>query len=191
MSSSANSAELRRAETPRRSLSAWSVVALVLFALAVLAPVPLVVIWPQMSGWGPAEGAALAFLLFVCVGGALACAVLGVLTGWVGIRRSRGYAELPWAGPALNGAVLHFPLVLLLVLLPGSETGSAWAVVPMLLVLAGVFALLVGAREFIGRPKRAGDPAESRRVWRAWIIGVACGTGVMVGVLRLCLAARG
>jgi hypothetical protein len=112
--------------------------------------------------------------------------VLGVITGWVGVRRSRGYPELPWAGLALNSALLLFQLTMPLVLLAVSEPGANWGVAPMIAIVATVFAALAGAREFVMRAKPMNDPAPSGwRLWWVWVLGVACGTGVMGCILGL------
>jgi hypothetical protein len=177
---------------PSRSLSVWSVISLVLLALPLFAPFLLVVFLQDLRAGGPAAGAVLAFILFVCLGAEFGCTLLGVITGWVGVRRSRGYPELPWAGLAIHSALLLLQLILLLVLpytlgrLPGSDDGVRWIVAPMIVIVGTVSAALAGAREFVGRAKRMNDPVRSDwRLWWMWFLGLACGTGVMVCILRL------
>jgi hypothetical protein len=185
MSTSANSSVPVDANRPLRSLSACSVISLVLFALAIIVLLLAFVFVPRRAV-GPADGAALAFLLFVSLTAEFACTVLGVITGWVGIRRSRDYPELPWAGLALNSALLLLQIILPIVLVPGSEAGAGWVVVPMIIIVGAVFAALVGAREFVGRAKRMNDPVPSGgRPWLEWFLGVACGTAVTIWILRL------
>jgi hypothetical protein len=167
-----------------RSLSAWSVISLVLFALTLSAPLLLLVFWRRELADDPALGAEKAFLVFVCLAAVFGCSLFGVITGWIGIRRSRGYQELPWAGLALNSALLLLQLVLPPVLLAVSEPGAAWLMAPTIVILGAVFAALVGVRDFIGRtnhPVRAG--------WWIWFLGVACGTAVLV-FIRLLMPAR-
>jgi hypothetical protein len=192
MPSSVNSSQPVDADGSLRCLSAWSVISLVLFVPALFAPLLLLVSLPHHSASGPAEGAEVAFLLFVCLGAGFGSTVLGVLTGWVGVRRSRGYPEWPWAGLALHGALLLLQLVLWIVLLPGSEAGAKWIVVLMIIIVGTVFAALVGAREFVARAKRTNDAISSSwRLWWMWVLGLACGTGVMGCILRLTMAMPG
>jgi hypothetical protein len=191
MSTSVNSSQLVDADGPVRSLSAWSVISLVLFGVAILVPLLALVFLPHHAV-GPADAAALTFLWFVCLAAEFGCMVFGVITGWVGVRRSRGYAEWPWASLALNSALLLLPVVLLIVLLPGSEAGAQWVVLPMIIMVGTVFAALAGAREFVGRAKGMNDPVPSDgRLGWVWLLGVACGTGVMGFILRLILALPG
>jgi hypothetical protein len=97
-----------------------------------------------------------------------------------------GYPEWPWAGPALNCAMLLLELVLPPLMLAVSEPGAPWIVAPVTLVVGTVFAALAGAREFVGRARGTNDlvPSGGRLGW-LWLLGVACGTGVMVCILGL------
>jgi hypothetical protein len=174
-----------------RSLSAWSIISLVLFALAILVMLAALVFMPHRAT-GPADAAALTLLLFVCLAGEFGCTVLGVITGWIGVRRSRGYPEWPWAGLALNSALLLLQLVLPIVLLLGSEAGAKWIVVSMIVIVGTVFAALARTRDFVRRRKPMSDSVSSGwRLWWMWCLGVACGTAVMVCLLRLTLSMPG
>jgi hypothetical protein len=192
MSTSAKSSQPDEAGGPSKSLSFWSVISLVLLALPLFAPLLLLVFLQDLRAGGPAAGAVLAFLVFVCLGAAFGCALLGVITGWVGVRRSRGYPELPWASLAVHSALLVLQLILLILLpytlgrLPGSDDGARWVVAPMIVIVGTVSAALVGAKEFLGQAKRMNDPVRSDwRLWWVWFLGLACGTGVMVCILRV------
>jgi hypothetical protein len=94
---------------PNTRLSAWSIVSLFLPALA--APFIGVALWvmPTGPGVGPASGPAVAFVLLLCLAGALCCTLLGVITGCVGGFRSGGH-RLAWTGSILNG-VLGFLVI--------------------------------------------------------------------------------
>jgi hypothetical protein len=186
MLTSVDSSEPIGAGGPLPSLSVWSVISLVLLALALCAPALLLVLLPHHPADDPALGAEIALLVFVCLGALFGCTVLGVITGWVGVRRSRGYPELPWAGLALNSALLLLQLLLPLLILAVSEPGANWVVAPMIVMVGIVFAALAGVREFVGRAKRVNNPVPSGwRLWWVWFLGVGCGVGAMMGILSL------
>jgi VIT1/CCC1 family predicted Fe2+/Mn2+ transporter len=119
MSTSLNSSEGVDAGRPNQFLSVWSVISLVFFALAVAVPLLAFVLVPHRAV-GPADAAGLTFVLFVSLAAEFACAVLGFITGWVGVRRSRGYPAWSRAGLALNCSLLLLHLVVPVVLLGGS-----------------------------------------------------------------------
>ena len=118
MSTSVNSPETVDAGRPNRSLSVWSVISLVFFALAAGVILLAIVLVPHRAV-GPADAAALTFLVFVSLAAEFACTLLGVITGWVGVRRSHGYPTWSRAGLALNCALLLLHLVVPVVLLRG------------------------------------------------------------------------
>jgi hypothetical protein len=185
MSISVHSSEPVDAGGSLKSLSAWSIISLVLFALAIAVLLVAFLLVPHHAV-GPADAAALMFLGFVCVAAELACTVLGMITGLVGVRRSRGYPEWPWAGLALNGAVFQLQLVLPSVMLAVSAPRATWVVAAVILIVGIVFAALIYGREFVGRTRRPNDPVSSGwGLWWVWCLGVACATGVMVCLLRL------
>jgi hypothetical protein len=163
-----------------RTLSAFSVISLIFFALALCPPLFLTVFMLNYSATGPAEGAAYAFLLFICLGMLFVCTLLGVLTGWIGARRSRDYPELPWAGLALNSALLLLQLVVPPLLLAASEPGASWVVGPMILIVGTIFVAMDGAIEF------ARQPLPVSLAWR-WFLGLVCGALVSGLVLRVIL----
>ena len=55
----------------------------------------------------------------------------------------------------------------------------------MIIMVGSVFAALAGTREFVGQVKPPTGRAWSLLAFWFWLLGVACGTGVMVGILGL------
>jgi hypothetical protein len=157
------------------------------FAWALFALLLPLVFPPDLRalGAGDPSGVAVVFFLFVSLGTGFGSAVLGIIAGWVGVCRSRGYPELPWAGLALNSALLLVQLVVLILILPISGAGAKWVVVPVIIVAGTVFAALDYGKEFVGRFKPTTDPAPSPESFWFWLLGLACGTGVTVCILGL------
>jgi hypothetical protein len=88
-----------------RSLSAWSVVSLIMLVLAIACVGMAFWVMLNTPTTGPAEGAAALFALLACCVAALAFAVLGVISGLVGVLRSRSYCGLSSACLALNAVL--------------------------------------------------------------------------------------
>jgi hypothetical protein len=188
MSTSVHESESVVAEQSLHSLSVWSLISLILFALAILGLL-LPLIFRQDLAVLRADDpstVAVVFLIFVFLGAEFACTLLGVITGWVGVRRSRGYPELPWAGLALNSALLLLELVLPIVCLLAADPGIKWVVAIMIVIVWAMFAALIGARDLIARAKQTNNSLSSGwPLWWVWFLGVACGTAVTGCILRL------
>jgi hypothetical protein len=85
-------------------VSAWTVLSLVLLPLAIIFLfLPLAVLRGAVEG-DPA-GLENTMRLAGCWLGAGFCLFLGVISGWIGIRRYRGTSGMPWAAFALHSAI--------------------------------------------------------------------------------------
>jgi hypothetical protein len=78
---------------------------LALLVLAILFGIGTIWLTSSMPGSNPAAGAGRIFVAMVGFLVAGSCTVLGVVCGWIGVRRSSGDRRLPWAAFALNSAL--------------------------------------------------------------------------------------
>jgi hypothetical protein len=85
-------------------VSGWTVVSLVLLPLAIIFLfLPLAVLRGAVEG-DPA-GLENMGRLAGCWLGAGLCLLIGVISGWIGIRRYRGDSGMPWAAFSLHSAI--------------------------------------------------------------------------------------
>ena len=94
-------------QTTPPSLSAWSIICLIMLALGI--PLLGIALMARSRAYGPsagpAEGAAVLFLLVVSYSGAGACALLGALCGLVGVRRAHSSVGLARTSLVLNAVI--------------------------------------------------------------------------------------
>jgi hypothetical protein len=93
------------------SFSVWSIVALILFGLAILAITFAVYVALHSPGTGPAEGAATLFLVATCCIAAWCFTLLGAVFGWIGVRRSSGAPRVALAIAAINCTLCGLPAI--------------------------------------------------------------------------------
>jgi hypothetical protein len=93
------------------TFSRWSIASLLLLILGLAPAVYGAWFASQSSGSGPAEGAALTFVIALCALIALSCALLGSIFGWVGLRRSTKGRSFALAIAALNTTVCLLPVI--------------------------------------------------------------------------------
>lgn len=107
----------KRPEPEGPNRSQWSIASLALLVLAILFIVGTIGLMSSQRGANPAAAAGRIFVGIVGCLVAESCTVLGVISGWIGVRRSSSAMGLPRAALALNTALcILLPILVLTIL---------------------------------------------------------------------------
>ncbi len=103
-------------EPPRQCLSRWSVGSLVFLVLGTI--FVFLFYWaPPRASEGDPAGVVGLFVIGSCFLGAWCCSLLGIIAGWVGVRRSPGKMRLAMVALVFNVALFFLAILSLILVL--------------------------------------------------------------------------